>query len=43
MIKNKDHDFTFFNEEWNYNDDQSQYIDGVDERPKQNKTSTVED
>lgn len=42
MRKNKDN-FTFFNEEWNYNDDQSQYIDGIDERPKTKTNGAVED
>ena len=40
MRKNKDN-FTFFNEEWNYNDEQ--YIDGIDERPKTKSNGAVED
>ena len=43
MMTKKTNNFTFFNEEWNYNDDQTQYIDGVDERPKKPKSGVVED
>lgn len=39
MRKNKDN-FTFFNEEWNVDD---QYIDGIDERPKTKTNGAVED
>lgn len=42
-MKNKQHDFTFFNEEWNTSNETDYNDDWTDSRPKQKQSRAVED